>query len=419
LRVEGGSLTSHHDAQTRWLAVWACFGSGVVVAFQVGKAAAALPTLEVELRLTVFGGAAVLSMIKLVGAVSGSFTGGLTGRLGPRRVAISSLVLVAVASTAGAGAVEGWSLIATRVAEGAGSLGVFVSVPSLLVSATHPRHRNAVFGLWGAHVPVGMTVSLMIAPVVLDGWGWRPLWVLNGVLLAIAALVLDIATRGAPVELRRATSRSSEVLGDIRQVLATPRVRHVSVCFLCYTAQWSPVVGFLPTIYTEQRFSTQAAGLLTAAVVALNAVGNLAAGAVMRIGVPRWTVLAVTSATMGACSVGIFAPGAEFWLAYALALTFSLVGGLLPATILASVHIVAESREHVPAVNGVVAQGSNLGAFLGPLALGALAALSGNWNYSPVLLVGLAGLGVAASLGLRREQRRLDQFTQRAFDVAS
>jgi CP family cyanate transporter-like MFS transporter len=341
----------------------------------------------------------------VVGAASGSVAGVVVGRLGPRRIAVSALVLMAVASVVGAGAADGWLLFASRFGESAGFLGVFVAVPSLIVDHTHPRHRAVVFGLWGAHVPIGHALAVALGPVVLGLWDWRLLWVLSGVLLAVSAVVLLAATGGARTTGLARDRRLGRAFRDLREVFAVPDVRYLSVCFLCYSAQWLPVVGFLPTLYVAQRHSIQTAGLLTAAVVVVNAVGNVSAGTVIRAGVPRRVVACAASASMGLCSIGIFASGAGFWVPYAFALLFSLTGGLLPATVLASVPDVAPSHGHVPAVSGLVAQGANLGAFLGPVAIGALASATGTWAYSPVPLLGLAMIGVGASLRLDRGRR--------------
>ena len=87
--------------------------------------------------------------------------------------------------------------------------------------------------------------------------------------------------------------------------------------------------------------------------------------------------------------------------------SFSAVGGLLPAAVLAGTAVHAPSRDHVATVNGFVVQGSHVGVVVGPPVFAMFVATFGGWEQGWMLMaaLGIAGLGVTA--GIRAVERKL------------
>ena len=384
---------------TPWLVVGLAIGAGIVGAFQVGKAAMALPALRAELGVGLAAAGWVLAIFNLIGVATGMAIGGLVGRWGDRRAVLAGLALLAAASLAGAAAPDIAILLATRFVEGMGFLMVIVGAPSLIMRLTRPEDLKLALGAWGAYMPLGQAVMVLAAPLLLVPFGWRGLWIANTVLLALFAALLARVTAALPVSPARP---SHSLLRDLADTVAAPGPSLLAAIFGAYSMQYLAVMGFLPTVLIEHEgLGTAVAGALAALAMAMSGVGNVAAGLLLQHGVRRWRLMAIASLVMGSASLGIFTASLPLAASYALYLAFSGFGGLLPASVFAAVPSHAPSRHLVPTTNGLLVQGSNLGQVIGPPAVGALVAAIG-WQWAPLLIVPAAATAALLSLVLRR-----------------
>jgi DHA1 family inner membrane transport protein len=163
--------THPHRQAPHWPMVLLIVGSGVVSAFQVGKATVALAAIESDL-----GVAAVVAFLRsafaIVGAVAGVAIGLAVDHIGARRMAVGALVLQGVCSASGALSDSAAMLLTTRVLEGFGFLAATVAAPPLIVQVARQRVRDRAFALWATFMPVGITGVLLAAPL-LSAIGWR------------------------------------------------------------------------------------------------------------------------------------------------------------------------------------------------------------------------------------------------------
>src|SRR5918911_2939478 len=82
---EGSVESKGHDpGRTRWGFAALLIGAGLVAAFQVGKAAVALPQLRRDLDLDLSAAFWIVGAYGSVGAVAGLSAGALVGRIGAR-----------------------------------------------------------------------------------------------------------------------------------------------------------------------------------------------------------------------------------------------------------------------------------------------------------------------------------------------
>ncbi len=157
--------------------------------------------------------------------------------------------------------------------------------------------------------------------------------------------------------------------------------------------------SFLPVLLMERMdISYRSAGLLSALASVVNVSGNLAAGYLLTRGAGRGSLILFASGVMGAAGLGIFLGWFEPQATFLLCLLFSAVGGLIPATLLASAPLAARETFLVPVAVGLMMQGSNLGQLLGPVVVGGVTAAFG-WNAAgPVVLLAALAAGVTALL---------------------
>jgi sugar phosphate permease len=139
-------------------------------------------------------------------------------------------------------------------------------------------------------------------------------------------------------------------------------------------------------------------------MVLVNAPGNLLGGWLLSRAVPRGRLVIAASAIAALCEIGMLAAALPGALRYALVLLFSLCAGVIPASIFAGLPVHARSPQHIATGNGMVLQFSNLGQFLGPLAIAWLASRFG-WHASVWALVAFAAGGAACGFALRIIER--------------
>jgi hypothetical protein len=80
---------------------------------------------------------------------------------------------------------------------------------------------------------------------------------------------------------------------------------------------------------------------------------------------------------------GLYFPTTPLALRILLCLGFSIVGGLIPGTLLSSVPFHSPGKAYMGAANGLLMQGYNLGTLLMAPALAAVVGLFGGWHGAP------------------------------------
>src|SRR5690242_7736668 len=108
------------------------------------------------------------------------FSGGLGYRLGARRVFLTGLVVFTAASAACAVAPTAGTLVAARLAQGAGAAALVPNSLSLLRTA-YPGQavRARVFGVWGMVGGIGAAFGPVLSGLLVTAFGWRAVFVVN------------------------------------------------------------------------------------------------------------------------------------------------------------------------------------------------------------------------------------------------
>jgi MFS family permease len=400
-------LSRGSHSRQRERAALVVIAAGICAALHVGKLPPAIPALQAALGMTLVQAGFLLGLVQLAGMLAGVAFGTLADGLGLRRSLLSGLALLALASALGAVADGVPLLMLLRAVEGFGFLLVVLPAPGLVRQLVAPQSLSRAMGLWGAYMPLATALALLIGPLVIQALGWRAWW--WGLALLTGAMVV-LVRRQVPAAVLAA--RSATVLPwalRLRHTLAAAGPWLLALLFACYAGQWLAVVGFLPTIYGQAGVAAAWAGVLTALVAAVNVLGNVGAGRLLQRGVAAPRLLRVGFATMGLAAVVAFGGWAQpAWLRYAAVLLFSMVGGLVPATLFALVVRVAPGEHTLSSTVGWIQQWSALGQFAGPPLVAALASRAGGWQFTWVITAAaaLAGLWLtrrmAALLVLRR-----------------
>lgn len=391
---------------TRWGAIGLILFAGAVGAAQIGKLPGALPAIRAELGIGLFVAGLVISAIVAVGAAGGMAAGAISDRFGHRRIALAGTALMALGSLAGAHVDDTSALIATRVVEGVGYIALIAAAPALIVRAARDADRGIAFGIWSFYMPFGMAAMVALSPLLMAG-GWRGLWTINGCLAAAAFLLLLRALQGQRFEKRQAAAPFGRQ--GIAATLSRPGPLVLALSFGAYSLVYLSAMSFLPTFLIESRgMATGAAAALVGLAIFMNAPGCLAGGWMIKKNVAPWAAIGAGYAGMAVCAFGLYLEDIPFGLRYALALALPFFGGFVPPTVLARAEAHAPSPALYGMTVGLIVQVISIGQLIGPPALAALVARSGNWQSGAWLTVGACATGFLTALALRRLDRRVE-----------
>ena len=316
--------------------------AGVVAALYVGKLPPALPVLGQVLGVSLLQAGFLLSLVQLAGMALGLITGLAVQRAGLKRSMVAGLLVLSGAGLLGGMSPDVHWLLAARVLEGLGFLWVVLPAPALIRQLVPQERLNGMLGMWGAYMPLGASLALLGGPTIIGlaapDWGWRILWwVLAALAAALALLVAwQVPARGNSYD--GMSSRQSSVPHSRGRdlVCATLRSRaawYMAVAFAMYSGQWLAVVGFLPSIYTQAGVGGVWVAWLTALAAAVNIIGNVAAGKLLERGVRPVVLLGAGFLSMAGGAQLAFAAHLPPQIQYVAILVFSMVGGLIPATL--------------------------------------------------------------------------------------
>jgi MFS family permease len=187
--------------------IWFLVVASFVVAMGYGLVAPVLPTYARSFGVGVTGATVVVSAFALFRLLFAPVGGSLVGRLGPRIVYVSGLVIVALSTGASAYADSYWQLLTFRGLGGIGSTMFTISAASLVITLAPVRSRGRASALFGS----GFLLGNVFGPVLgagLSGLGLRAPFVIYGVALLIAAAIVAVFVRPSRAEREAAKKRA-------------------------------------------------------------------------------------------------------------------------------------------------------------------------------------------------------------------
>jgi MFS transporter, DHA1 family, inner membrane transport protein len=373
-------------------------GSGTVAAAQIGKAIMTVPMIRGELALGLDFAGLIVAIFATMGATMGVGAGAVVGRLGVRRSLIGGMSIIAIGNVIGASAPGEFVLLAARIIEGIGFFGVVLAIPSMLAQLVPRAARDFVMAIWSAYMPAGIMLMLLATPL-LSLIGWRNFWLANALVVSACAALLVMYAPAVSATVREPERR---FLSAVMTVVRRPSCMVLAFAFFAYSCQIFSLTFALPLLLTsEHEISLSAAGLLSALVLAVSAIGHVSSGFLLRAGMPIWCSIAVAFLCFAVSAFAVYGeahPPQGVLLIAALALG---VGGLAPGAIYAAAPHAAPVLSAVPPTIGLVQQASNLGQLAGPVALGLWVEHFG-WQAAPTILAPAALLGLASAFMLRR-----------------
>ncbi len=331
----------------------------------------------------------------LVQAVVSPLWGVLGDRYGRKLMVMRALAGIGSTNLLSAFVQYVGQLLALRMAQG--GVAGFVAASNALVSASIPRDRvGTAMGVLQTSLTAGGIIGPLIGGALADLVGYRRVFIINGLMCYLAALVVLRGTQEAAGE--RVAQARPGVRENFAFFLASPALRTVALLLITsQLAVWAiePIFPvFVQSLGVPQgRVATVAGVLFSVTGIASILGATLWGRASDRIGEGRVLVLVLWGACVAyALQATVRSPVTLFVFRAILGL---FVGGLMPP--LYAIVARLTPSERLGGIMGVTSSAITIGNLLGPLLGGFLSAEIG---IRPVFFLAAAALAVAA-LGTR------------------
>jgi MFS family permease len=206
---------SQNPNHRRWV-LWTCLAGGFATTFTITILGVSLKTIALDLESQVSTIAWVMTAPMLAQAVSAPLLGKLGDLHGHRRVYLIGFVLATIVAIATAYAWDATSLIGLRAL---GQLAGTATMPAsmvMLFRAYEGRDRVKAMG-WMSVIFAGAPVlGLAIGGVLVENIGWRPIFLIQGGLSALACAIAYFVL----VETPRRSHVRLDILGALVLALA-------------------------------------------------------------------------------------------------------------------------------------------------------------------------------------------------------
>jgi len=335
-----------------------------------------------------------LSCVMLPGAVAGWKFGGLSDRVGAKRVAVTGLVVAAAASLAGGFPGSFSVLVGLRIVEGAG-YSMIVIAGTVLAAEAIPGRSMLALSVWSAFAPIGFALGQWAGAFAPTAAPLPVIGTVHAAVLLLMALALALAVQPSAIRLGG---------GSAWRVVRHLSARRTAFAFGASCGVIIAAVALTPVVLANRSGLPLAQVASYTALASLTGlVGRIAPGWLLERGFAPFAVLASAGAVAAMSIIACFA--VPLWPALACYVVFQTAAGALPGLLSAMMQQVAPPEE-LGAFSGICNQSINIGNLLGPpLALAAYSAAGAGGAL--VLLVGVTAAAVAAVARVEVFRRRL------------
>jgi MFS family permease len=399
--------TATVEDRTRWGVVALGFLSGVVGMFQTAKMSVALVDVQRDVGLSLVAASWSVTAVSLTGALFGIQAGRISEDFGIVRTLVFALLLSAAAGLATATVSDPTVFFAARVVEGLGYLLVCAAAPAMMAFAAAPKDRGVALSIWGAFVPISVSLMSIVGPAVVIAAGWRVLFLASaGTAVAMAALVAVAAGPGHSPPGGRFGARLVAVVretpGDLARLYGSRRATGLGIAFMAFAATQVGFIALMPTfLVVERSMDIVTVGLVLSATTPFSVVGTVIAGVLQRFGAPDAPVAVAGFAASAATGAAFFGVEPDLTVLIAVGAAFFTAGGTVAAIAFASLPKLATASLGIPLLSGLLVQFGNVGALLGAPVLASVAEGIG-WAAVPLALAAMNALGIAGILLGRR-----------------
>lgn len=378
----------------RLAAIIFLLAAGILAGTQLGKIAPLVGWYRSDAGFSLVMVGWLAALIAVFVAIAALPAGWAIHRIGSRRAAVFSFIVLAAGGVGLAFAASPWSVLAARLVEGVGYLVLVIAVPALLSDMSPPLWRGAVLAVWGGFVAVGFAVANFLAASVIPAAG-EQMFLLSAVGLFIIFAV-PAAFLVESVEDFGVAEAGENPTGTLAQSLNRD-VWLLSLAFGLYVISSIGFFTFMPMFVAE----TSGRFLISAGIIALIVPGgNVLAGVMLQGREGRFAARLTVAGFLATAlfSVPAFAATSPV-IATLCAVAVAIAGGVVASALFAAIPYFVSRGGSVSIAIGLVAQAGGLGTLVGPPFAGWIIEVW-SWPGLGAFLSLTAALGILAILPL-------------------
>ncbi len=294
--------TAPHRGATRSTVIGIAVASALVP-LNSTMVAVALPKLARAFEIG-RGRAGVLITVYLVAMLIGQPLAGRVGDVvGSKRLVVMSLIGFAMCSISAAVSPSFTWLVGSRGLQAVFASALAPSVQSMLRSVTDPRQRGHTFGILGSVLGVGAGAGPIVGGVLVAGFGWQAIFLVNVPVVAVTLFVLSRVDVPRTVEETEST-RSPRV--GSRDLLDSTYVTALATQALATLSQYSLLL-IAPIVLDQRGWGSGATGLaLSALTIGLIVMGPAGGRSGDRSGRRRAVTTGLCIAAIGSITLASF-----------------------------------------------------------------------------------------------------------------
>ncbi len=381
---------TEEKSRAPWVILFVLLAISVSAAVNEFKVPPTMSILMKTFHMNAKEGGSLMSVFFFLAIVFGLPAGFVFQRMGYRFAGCLALICLAAGSVIGAFSTTYWLLFFSRFLEGVGFITVSVVAPAIIGQRFPKQKKGTAMGIYSLHMTFGTFIAFSITPAVVSRWGWQGLWWVGALLTAAMLFVFLAFFKPAPSAAGAGQSGpGTQKPARDRAALKNPAIYMCMLVIACLLFLIQGVLTWLPAYLVRiQHYTLAAASLVlsvrTAFVVPSNVLGGWLTD---RFG---WRLVCVVPMFIDAVLLPLsaFVTG---WPLFVLAAAQGLAGGVIAPAIMTGSSELAGGKQQGMAM-AMMGVGRNLGALLGPVALGAVV---DGWGWVPAFLV----LGPVAILG--------------------
>lgn len=190
----------------------------------------------------------------LFGMAAGSiFLTPLADRIGRRRLALVSLVIISIGMILSVVSINAAQLMTFRAITGLGVGGMMANLNVLVSEYSSDKRRGTIIGIYAAGYPIGATIGGLVAAPLIPLYGWQSVF---GVGAVLTVVMLLISWRWLPESLDYLlTRRPADALPKVNNILA--KMGHPALAALPAVANIDKTQGAVAEIMSRPvRFRT-------------------------------------------------------------------------------------------------------------------------------------------------------------------
>jgi predicted MFS family arabinose efflux permease len=201
---------SRANSISLWIVVGLAMGPAVALGLARFAYALLLPSMRAELGWS-YANAGAMNTANAVGYLSGALLAApVARRYGVKKTFLAGILLTALTIGAAGLTANFTGLMALRAASGAMGALAFVAGGAMTAAASGTASRAPVaLGIYFAGGGIGVAISALTVPLLLDSIGWRNGWLALGAVALVCSLISLPAVRRAPLPAEQNASRAA------------------------------------------------------------------------------------------------------------------------------------------------------------------------------------------------------------------